>query len=184
MLLWHIAATTALTRYTFRDERMDLRFLFVGAVLPDVTDMPIGLLFFDSLHSVRLVAHSLLFAGALMTWIVLATRRGRPRKRWMPIAIGVLIHLFLDAMWASPETLWWPILGTDFSATAAQTVGAHVVDTLRDPLMWAGEAIGLIYLISLGKRAGLGGAGLGGSDARKLFLESGRIDVPIGFSDQ
>ncbi|NND04000.1 MAG: hypothetical protein HKN91_14560, partial [Acidimicrobiia bacterium] len=72
MLLWHLGATTALTRYAFRDERMDLRFLLLGAVLPDLIDTPIGLIFYNSLHSVRLFTHSLVLAGLLMTWIVLA----------------------------------------------------------------------------------------------------------------
>ena len=35
MLFWHLGATVALVRYSFRDDRMDLRFLMLGAVLPD-----------------------------------------------------------------------------------------------------------------------------------------------------
>ena len=43
MLFWHVGGTIALVRYTVRDERMDLRFLILGAVLPDLIDTPIGL---------------------------------------------------------------------------------------------------------------------------------------------
>lgn len=174
MLLWHLGATTVLARYSFRDERMDLRFLAVGAILPDLIDTPIGLLMFDRLQSVRLAGHSLLFSSLVMTWILLATRRGRPRKRWMPVAIGMLIHLFLDGMWTDPATLWWPFLGLDFSATAAGSAAEYVADVLTNPWVWAGEAVGLAYLVWLGREGRLGQA-----EARQRFLATGQIDVAI-----
>jgi hypothetical protein len=42
MLFWHLGASIAVARYTFRDERMDLRFLALGALLPDIIDTPVG----------------------------------------------------------------------------------------------------------------------------------------------
>ena len=38
MLFWHLGGTTALARYAFRDERMDLRMLALGAIMPDLID--------------------------------------------------------------------------------------------------------------------------------------------------
>ena len=175
MLLWHVGATVALARYSFRDERMDLRFLTLGAVLPDLIDTPIGLAGFSSWQAVRLGAHSLTFAGVVMAAIVLATRRGRPRKRWMPVAIGVLIHLFLDAMWASPATLWWPILGWEFTTLEAMTTSEYMASVVRNAWTWAGEAIGLTYLGWLARAGRLDTA-----EARRELLQTGRIDVPIG----
>ena len=32
MLFWHVGATIAIARYTFRDDRMDLRMLALGAL--------------------------------------------------------------------------------------------------------------------------------------------------------
>ena len=103
MLFWHVGGTVAAIRYAFRDDRIDLRFLLLGAVIPDLVDTPIGLLWFDTFGSVRLVAHSILFGSLVMAVVVLNTRRGRPRKKWMPLAIGILMHLVLDAMWIDPE---------------------------------------------------------------------------------
>ena len=174
MLFWHIGATTAITRYTFRDERMDLRFLLLGAVLPDFLDTPIGLIAFAALESVRLVAHSLLFAAAAMGLVMLATRRGRPRKKWMPLAIGVLLHLFLDAMWADPETLWWPIFGWGFSSSGFGDLTAYLSAVFSSPMMWLGEALGLGYLVVTARRGGLGDR-----NARGEFFRTGRINVPI-----
>jgi membrane-bound metal-dependent hydrolase YbcI (DUF457 family) len=174
MLFWHIGATTAITRYTFRDERMDLRLLLFGAILPDLIDTPIGLAAFAAVESVRLVGHSLLFAAAVMTLVMLATRRGRPRKKWMPVAIGVLIHLFLDAIWVDPETLWWPAFGWEFSTSGSSDVAAYLSAVLSSPVMWAGETLGLGYMAAMARRGGLSDA-----EARMEFLKTGRISVPI-----
>lgn len=175
MLFWHLGGTVAFVRYAFRDERMDLRFLMLGAILPNLLDTPIGLLFWDRVHNVRLGAHALVFGAALMIGVLLSTRRGRPRKRWMPLAIGVLMHLFLDAMWQEPETLWWPFLGWEFTERAFDTAGAYVASVLGDWRMWALEAAGLVYLIGLGVRSGITSAG-----AAKSFARSGVVSAPIG----
>lgn len=177
MLLWHIAGTTALTRYAFRDELMDLRFLLLGAVLPDLIDTPIGLAFFGSLQTVRLAAHTLLFGAIVMAAIVLSTRRGRPRKRWMPIAIGLLFHLMLDAMWNDPETLLWPLFGLEFSQVPATTAADFVADILASPQVWAGELVGLVYIAVLARRAKVASDAAGSE-----FMATGRIAAPIGFS--
>lgn len=174
MLLWHAGAAIAIARYVFRDERMDLRFLLLGAVVADLVDTPVGLVLFESLGAVRLALHSLIAAAAVMVAVLLRTRRGRPRKRWMPIAIGMLLHLLLDAMWQQPETLWWPFLGLDFSPAGAATIGAYVADVLTDWRVWALEFVGLAYLASLARRGRLGDA-----EERREFLATGRIDVAI-----
>lgn len=174
MLFWHTGGTIALVRYAFRDDRMDLRFLALGAVVPDIIDTPVGLLFYERLGSVRLVGHSVLFASVAMLIVLLATRRGRPRKRWMPVAIGILVHLMLDAMWADPETLWWPLLGWDFSQAGPTTAFAYVESILTDWRVWALEGVGLAYLLLLARRAGLGSR-----TARREFLANGVVHAPI-----
>ena len=153
---------------------MDLRFLVLGAILPDLVDTPVGLVLFTTTGTVRLAAHSLVLSALVMVVVVVRTRRGQPRKRWMPLAIGMLVHLALDAMWASLETLWWPFLGTEFSPTEAATVGGYVVGVLTDLRTWALELVGLVYLMVLGNRGGLGGR-----DARRRFLATGVVDVPM-----
>lgn len=174
MILWHLGGTIALIRYAFRDERMDLRFLAIGAILPDLIDTPLGFAGWSEFQNVRLAAHSLLFGATLMVIVLLTTRRGRPRKRWMPLAIGVLVHLLLDAMWAQPETLWWPFLGWSFTATGFATVADYLAALLTDWRMWAGEAIGAAYLAYLWINGGLSD-----SERRRAFLSTGRIGVPI-----
>lgn len=175
MLFWHVGATVAAARYAFRDERMDLRFLALGAVLPDLLDTPIGLVGYRTTGGVRLIAHSLLFAAVLLAAVLFSTRRGRPRKRWMPVTIGVLIHLVLDAMWLDPQTLWWPLLGTGFAPAGPSTAAGYITAVLGDWRVWALEAAGLAYLVGLARRAGLGS-----TEARRELVHTGRVGVPIG----
>ena len=115
-----------------------------------------------------------LLAAGVMVAVVLSTRRGRPRKMWMPLAIGLLFHLLLDAMWLEPETLWWPLLGWDFSAAGPATMGGYLESVLTDWRVWAGEVLGLLYLVYLWVAAGL-------SDPakRRNLLRTGRVDSPI-----
>lgn len=174
MLFWHAGASIAIARYTFRDDRMDLRMLVLGALLPDLIDTPIGLAFFDSLRSVRLITHGLILAAVVMVAVVISTRRGRPRKRWMPLAIGLLLHVLLDAMWLNPETLWWPLLGWDFSTPGATSASAYAQAVLTDWRVWMTEVAGFLYLAYLWSAAGMADG-----STRRTFLRTGRVDVPI-----
>lgn len=148
--------------------------LLLGALLPDLIDTPVGLLFYEQLGGVRLISHGLIFAAVVMVAVVLSTRRGRPRKMWMPLAIGLLFHLLLDALWLDPETLWWPLLGGNFTPAGADSVGGYLADLMTDWKMWIGEGIGFAYLVYLGYAAALSEP-----ESRKLLLSTGRVNVPI-----
>jgi membrane-bound metal-dependent hydrolase YbcI (DUF457 family) len=175
VLFWHLGGTVAFIRYAFRDPRMDLRLLMLGAILPDLLDTPIGLWWWEELRNVRLLGHSLAFAAVVMVVVLLATRRGRPRKRWMPLAVGVLMHLVLDAMWAQPETLWWPFLGWELTTTSFATAGDYLRSLLSDWRVWAMEAGGLAYLMILATRSEIFAAA-----QWRAFVGSGVVSAPIG----
>ena len=154
---------------------MDLRFLAVGAILADVIDLPIGILMWDTFGTVRLASHSLMFAAAVMVGVLVLTRRGTTRKRWMLLAVGILAHLAFDAMWQDPETLWWPFLGWDFTATGFPTYGEYVASLFADPRLWIGEIAGAGYLILLWRKSGLSDAG-----ARRTLVTTGTVSARIG----
>ena len=175
MLFWHVGATVAFIRYAFRDESMDLRFLALGAILPDLVDTPIGFALWPTFGSVRLATHTLVFAALLLVLVMATTRRGRPRKRWMALAVGVLLHLVLDGMWRSPETLWWPFFGWEFESTSFATVGDYLLRLLSDLRTWGLEALGFAYLVVLARRSGLSDA-----SARRVLMKTGRVRAPIG----
>ena len=177
MIFWHLGGTVALVRYAFRDPNMDLRMLLVGAVLPDVIDKPLGRVFMvGGYENGQLWGHTLLFSGALMTVILLATARSSPRRRlWFPLAVGTLFHLLLDAMFTKAETFWWPFLGAEFTDAPTGNLVDSVYANLTNPWVVAMEIVGFIYLAWLWRRAQLAD-----SEYRDLFLRSGRLTVPIG----
>lgn len=174
MIFWHVGATVAFIRYAFRDPKMDLRFLALGALLSDIIDTPIGAMMWTTWQAPRLISHSFVFSATLLTVVLLVTRRGDRRKRWMLLSVGVLMHLALDGMWSTPETLWWPFLGWDFAQVDYATFGAYAVSVLRNPLVWAGEAVGFIYLLVLWRKSDLAD-----STKRRTLVESGRVSAPI-----
>lgn len=144
-MLWHVAASTALFRWIFRDPRVDLRFLATGALLPDLIDLPLATALGFPGDAHRLWGHTLGVASLCMVLVLLTKRKGRTRKPWMALAVGVFLHLTLDAMWSLPETLFWPFLGVGFSATGVDSPGAFFAS-----LGWwfvVGEVVGAVYLL-------------------------------------
>jgi len=89
---------------------VDIRWILVGALLSDIIDKPLGLLF---MSNGRVFAHSLLFLGLLsIAGVVLHWRKG---WTWMyALAFGTLFHLVLDFMWQTPEVFLWPKYGVAF----------------------------------------------------------------------
>lgn len=175
MILWHVGGTIAVVRYVFKDPAMDLRFLALGAILPDLVDKPVGwVLFSDQFDTGRLWAHALVFPVALLTLVMVMTQRGTARRKaWLGLPIGSLLHLFLDLRFTEPEGFWWPFLGTTFPGPD-RAFGARIVDSLTNPWLIAGEVIGLAYLVAL-YRSG----GLTERDRRDEFLSTGRIPLPM-----
>ena len=169
MFFWHIGGAILLFRYVFRDPKVDIRFLVFGAVLPNLIDKPLGTILVPSLGSDRLIGHSLLFGTVIMIVVLLATRRGRVRRRWMALAVGVLFHLVLDGMWTSGQTFLWPFLGFDF-APGVQPYWDGFLERELTLLAIGQEIAGLAYLAFLWVRSGLGDAAV-----RRQFLESGRL---------
>lgn len=154
---------------------MDLRFLVFGALLPNIIDTPIAIVTWSSWQAPRLGAHSLMFGSVVMVVVLIATRRGARRKQWMLLATGILMHLALDGMWREPETLWWPFFGLEFTRTELSTFGEYASGVMRDPWMWLGELVGLVYLVFLWRSSGLQER-----DARRELLSTGRVSAPIG----
>jgi len=91
--------------------RVDLRVLLVGSLLPDIIDKPVGLLLFPDLFGTgRLFCHTLLFCLLLA---VMGAWRYRLRRTsgLLVLSCGCAMHLLLDGMWRTPETLLWPAMG-------------------------------------------------------------------------
>lgn len=171
MLFWHLGATLWLFRWIFRDPKVDVRFLLVGAVLPDLIDLPIGtLVLVDRFSTGELWMHSLLAPTVYMTVVLLATRRGRRRRAWMAVGVGWLFHLLLDGMWINQEVFLWPFFGLDIPAGEAPYWSLAWERALSDPWRWVKELAGLSYLVWLWFALGLSN-----KERRQKVIENGRL---------
>lgn len=123
-------------------DNLDLRWLVVGSMLPDIIDKPLMLLGPDSVvGSGRSVAHSLAFIIALLLVGLMA--RNKARAVLFTLLAGSLGHLALDGMWQMPQTLLWPLLGWDFQHIDVGPLASHLLRTLTTkPVTYVSEAIG------------------------------------------
>ena len=133
--------------FTSLGNRMDIRLLLLGSMLPDIIDKPMGIYFFrEELSNGRIFTHTLLF-------LILTTIAGYYLyRRWgkthlLAISLGIFTHLILDQMWLAPKTLFWPVLGPGFDRADVSGWISNILHALvTEPEMYVPELVGLIIL--------------------------------------
>lgn len=103
MFFWFLGTSVLTVWFVFRDPSFDYRLLLVGAVLPDVVDVPLGRSGW---------AHSLTVSVAVLVVVMLATpKRSAVRRLLLALPIGMLLHIVWDGAFRSAEVFWWPFSG-------------------------------------------------------------------------
>lgn len=157
MIFWHLGGAIFLFRLAFKDSDVDLRFLALGALLPDVIERLAGrALPVDGAGPGRLIGHTLAFSvGLLVLALVVTRRRSRGRKQAVVVAVGVILHLVLDLGWIDPQLLLWPMLGHELPA-GIETDWSGLASLSTADLFPIGlEIVGVGYLAWLARRARL-----------------------------
>lgn len=155
MILWFVAAAVLAVRFVFRDPRFDYRLLVVGVLLPDAVDVWFG--------GARFL-HTLVVSVAVMGVIMLATKRGGDaRRRVLPLAIGMFLHLVFDGAFANTRVFWWPFGGTSFGGARLPVAERGVVNVVL-------EAAGAAALWWIIRRHGLADA-----ERRARFFSEGEL---------
>lgn len=167
-MLWHLGAITFLFRWIFRDPKVDMRFLAMGVVAPDLVDLAVATVFGSP--RAELWGHSLLAPTALAVAVLLSTRRGRRRRGWMALVVAWLFHLLLDGMWADARVFLWPAFGFGLDVAGSGFWAEAWMRAIGDPWRWVLELVGLTYLIWLWKASELDEP-----DARRELRVSGRL---------
>lgn len=154
MFLWFLGTAVLTVHFVFTDPRFDYRLLLVGAVLPDLIDVPFG--------QARW-AHSLTIAVAALTLVMLVTAGRKPiRRLLLGLPIGMLLHLVWDGAFAATKVFWWPFIGS---------WGDNQVPSLeRGWLNLVMEVAGAAMLWWVWRTFGLASA-----DRRRQFLQQGTL---------
>lgn len=155
MLLWFAGGSFLAVWLVFRDPAIDHRLVMVGAILPDVVDLPAG---------GQWVGHTVVASVVLLVGIMLATTGRRLlRRQLLAVPIGTFLHLVLDGAWTDTETFWWPAFGLDLGEGGLPSIE-------RGPLNVLLELLGLGILVWAHRRFRLGEP-----ERRRQFLRSGRL---------
>jgi len=128
--------------------RVDIRFLLVGSMLPDIIDKPVGIyLFRETFSSGRIFSHTLLFF-VLLTFAGLLIKRYSGKTWGVALSFGTFFHLILDQMWHAPKTLLWPIFGIGFERMETANWLGNILHALfEEPEVYVPEIIGFIVLL-------------------------------------
>lgn len=142
---------SAYTRQTFTVvDRLDVRLLLIGSLLPDIIDKPVGVFFLRNVYSSgRIFSHTLLFLLVLTVAGIIV--QSRYRKLWLlTFVCGVLTHLVFDSMWRYPVTLFWPLFGFSFpEAVLDNWFGTMFYELLHVPAVYIPEILGFGVLAAL-----------------------------------
>jgi inner membrane protein len=127
----------------------DFRFWILGSILPDLIDKPVGhFLFNQAFHNNgRIFSHTLLFFLVIFgAGLYLGISR---RRMWLlALSLGVLVHLVLDSMWLTPQTLLWPLFGWNFPYLSDFNWALTMLwEYFHDPSAYIPELVGLPFII-------------------------------------
>ncbi|MFC1898822.1 metal-dependent hydrolase [Chloroflexota bacterium] len=128
--------------------RIDVKILLLGSLLPDIIDKPVGQwLFKEYFSNGRIFSHALLFF-ILITFLGIFYYR-RYHKTWfLFLSLGTFMHLILDEMWRAPGTLFWPILGLEFDKMdLTGWIGGLWQSLVTNPAVYVSELVGLFIII-------------------------------------
>ena len=169
MVLWHLGIATLIVYVTLGRRRIDYRMILIGAVLPDIVDGLLGLLFFDG-PAGRWIAHSVA-AAIVVTVVIVLAFKGDVRQSLFGLGVGWLLHLVADGMWQAPQTFLWPAFGSEFSTSPREP---YTWDLVLDPIAhlttWGAELVGLAILAWFWVAFRLGE-----DDRFRLFLADGYL---------
>ena len=129
---------------------IDFRIVIIAAMLPDIIDKLVGMLFFkEEFSNGRIFTHSMLIVGIISICLFIVGKA----KLWSYLKtfgyiLALWFHLLLDRMWEEPKTLFWPFLGTDFPRVDVE-FSDYFTFLFSKPAVFIGETIGALIIVIL-----------------------------------
>jgi inner membrane protein len=134
-----------------RTKGLDLRFVIIGSLLPDIIDKPIGHYFFyDVYGNGYLYGHTLLFV-LLLAAAGYAAYLISQKSFLLWLAFGSMAHLILDFIFFKRRVFLWPLYGFAFPRGTSPPFGEWllglVTQLFHRPWAAAPEVLGAIITI-------------------------------------
>lgn len=141
-------SSSRLSSLTSLANHIDIRLLFIGSLLPDIIDKPLGTFFFrDTFSSGRIFCHTLAFL-LFITLIGFYLYRSHGKTWMLTLSFGTFTHLIFDKMWRAPQTLLWPVYGWTFEKVDLTHWIWNIFYAVRtDPGVYVPELVGMAILI-------------------------------------
>lgn len=153
MFFWFLGTAVIAVWFVFRDEKFDYRTLMLGALLPDIVDIPTGGMW---------VAHSVTVSVVVLAAVMAVWRRGSSARRsLLGVPIGMFFHLVFDGAFANTESFWWPFTGISMESANVPSIDRGLLNVLH-------ELVGVALLAWVWRRAALATP-----DNRRLFMTTG-----------
>lgn len=150
----HIAYTLAafdlLKNYLPAFKNVDLRWVTIAALGPDLIDKPLAAMYFYRRYRAAvLFAHTLIVHGVILAF----TLRKKP-EGW-PYALAFNGHALLDRLWLFHDTWYWPFRGWRFQVWGKPGANHLPIDQtemrlaywhtfIKRPQLWGWEVGGLL----------------------------------------
>jgi hypothetical protein len=145
-----LGALIGLGFWHLTNDRRALPLCILGAILPDLLDKSLALLFPATYGSGRTLGHTLLFfaiivSTGILLWYFWRTLLG------LVFACAVISHQVFDAMWTVPSTWLYPFIGPFPVLLIPDYVGLYFWLEISAPSEWvfafaSGILIGMWYL--------------------------------------
>jgi len=145
-----------LVLYAWKRDRLVAGAAVIGAILPDLVDKPLGLILTGTVGYGRIYGHTLLFflivlvAGVLLRHLL--SRRASVIV--LAVALGILSHQLLDAMWLEPASWCWPLLGPFPPPSLDIPLLPYILGDLLQPAEWLFAGASVFLALGLAGASG------------------------------
>ena len=128
---------------------IDWRLVILGSLLPDIIDKPLGtIILSDTFSNGRILAHTLLFSLILLSLGILLYYKNE-MTGVLVVALCSMVHLVLDSMWRTPQTLFWPFKGWTFPKADIHNWIPEIIESAQtNPSTFIPEIIGISIIVS------------------------------------
>jgi hypothetical protein len=131
-----IGLSLGLLLYAWLKEEWVILAVALGAILPDLIDKPLGhLLLNETLDNGRIFFHGLFAIGVFVAGSI-AARRTRYSILFAALAVGILSHQLLDAMWLDPVSWYFPLLGPYIPGQYPDYLISSIWREITSPTEW------------------------------------------------